>query len=540
MEEDKKVRGGNPQVKKELEEDKVVENIESEIKNVKPLEKNDIKKDKKKLDKRIIIIIVVFILAIIITSVLIYFKIKSLNEKYKYIEKEDNVFETENKIEDTELAYIINDDDRININDIIIDKKYYANGQFYDEHPGGGVCEIIQISGLKNKDVENSINARIMDKVNEYIENGDFQVRIIGNFSNILSLLIQNYYSDGNIHYYAMNIDLNTGNDIKFEDLFLKSTPIYSILYNGFIRFKSWDYDVNYDDYASDEEYWNAVAWESDMNNRDTSQYEDYLYKIIEEYNKNKDNLIFTIGNSSIEIYGFDMEGNYNLNNISYKHIEIPIYEYKDYVTLFKKYATANLYENDVAIDGIRPFYKNESYYYSNNYKSSNIYYETDNLLVDVFIDDYEKYFYKQKECANYVINSYIEMANNDKENFYIIQSLMYNEFNQDSYYINYYNEYYIPNYHLYPSLSIVKIPMEYKDEINEILSSFSNTQFADDSTRNLTSYKSRIKNDERIILVTQSVEYPSLYFDIDGNYIGDQRDCIVDKTKTNNQYGQS
>ena len=101
------------------------------------------------------------------------------------------------------------------------------------------------IKGLKNKDIENKINSRISGEMvklytNEEVNNPDIDYisissNVTANFSNTISVhLIKTVKKINDTReekqWRNLNIDLNTGDDISFEDLFLPGISIKSIL----------------------------------------------------------------------------------------------------------------------------------------------------------------------------------------------------------------------------------------------------------------------------------------------------------------------
>ncbi len=534
-----KRRGGSPERQKERENSINTIEPKGKIKNIKPYnsgKKEDSPKDKKKINKQVVIIIITIIIGIILTTTLIILKFKSLNEKYRYVEENQNVFESKDKIEDPDSIYILKTGDKIDYNDINIDEKYYYNGQEYNftsSDISAECSQYVEISGLKNKEIENNINNRIKQKAMEHSRS---YTHVIGNFSNILSILTS-YYDDNNSFYETINIDLNTGNDLKFEDLFAKSTPIYSIIYNGFLEKVAWDIDIDRDNYSSDREFFEARKYALNMNNRDTSYYEDYLYKLIDEYNRNKDDLVFTISNTGINIYGFKSDGTYDKTQSNGTSIKIPLYRYKDYVTAFKKYSGGDLYENQVTIKGVHSFYKNTGYSFGSKLNGC-IYQETDNMILDICSYIYNKEGVYNKNLSNKIksdLQQYIDMANQDKSNFYVIQAFSWGDSSEEGY--NYWNnKYYISYYSGSVVLSVVKIPVNKIEKLNEYFAKVSEMPNASVDPYMLCSFVTE-DNDFTII---KSDERYNMYFDSNGNYLGDNEDVVVDYSKSNNQYGQS
>ena len=163
-------------------------------------------------NKRVIIFVVIIVLCIVITAVAIYFNIKSLEKKYEEntknnlninnnVEKEENLDNADNTEEDTKRVdnsdkkYVCKKDETYDINDIDCQKMYIVGGNEYTEEEyrySSEAIPYIKISGLKNEEIQNSINKDIKDSIVSFANSisGEKQVTttLEGNFSNILSI----------------------------------------------------------------------------------------------------------------------------------------------------------------------------------------------------------------------------------------------------------------------------------------------------------------------------------------------------------------
>ena len=108
----------------------------------------------------------------------------------------------------------------------------------------------IGISGLKDKAIEQKINNRIVDAINSTTNevrttesSSQANMFISANYFNVLSIYLSYYYpvksSDGprtttRVKYVPLTFDLNTGNELAFNDLFSENVNLRGILYNGF------------------------------------------------------------------------------------------------------------------------------------------------------------------------------------------------------------------------------------------------------------------------------------------------------------------
>lgn len=131
--------------------------------------------------------------------------------------------------------------------DLVDDLDYYgtyvANPLTFTQVEEGTLNGIYLISGLKNKSVEDKINNRIKEaadtvcsKLAQCID--DMRMVITANYFNILSAYIfqYDYYSDNTIsrQYEYLTFDLNTGDELSFDDLFPKNANIPSLLFKSF------------------------------------------------------------------------------------------------------------------------------------------------------------------------------------------------------------------------------------------------------------------------------------------------------------------
>ncbi len=134
-----------------------------------------------------------------------------------------------------------------------------------------------QISGLKDKTVENSINNQIKEMAlrlsqcfsSEEYQNCELYQTIFANFANVLCFEIYataethtlnefgTPYSESKIEYHAFN--LADGSEIKFQDLFMDDTDIIAILSSEIYEDLMWD--SKYMNMPEDGDY--ATYWDS-------------------------------------------------------------------------------------------------------------------------------------------------------------------------------------------------------------------------------------------------------------------------------------
>lgn len=96
-------------------------------------------------------------------------------------------------------------------NDLFIEKLYIDEEQYFS---------YIKISGLKDKSLEEKINKKLYDLVNEQMDKGYTRIHsfVPLNAFNVLSVYID-AYKDNNSDYKTINIDLTTGNEITLSDI---------------------------------------------------------------------------------------------------------------------------------------------------------------------------------------------------------------------------------------------------------------------------------------------------------------------------------
>lgn len=127
--------------------------------------------------------------------------------------------------------------------DTVDDLDYYGyyvpNPLAFTLQPEGGEKGAYLISGLKNKSIEDKINNRILAIAREYHdiapERDGVSMDITANYFNILSFTIEQYdYDAGVWHNAYFTFDLNTGEELNFDNLFSENLNLTSLLFNSF------------------------------------------------------------------------------------------------------------------------------------------------------------------------------------------------------------------------------------------------------------------------------------------------------------------
>lgn len=537
------------------EDEKKLENEEQELAqtsskpkiNVKPVKNKDTKKKRKiKLNKQMIGIIVIAISCIVITICLAILKIREINSKYK-VPEEENAFVSENKKPDDELKYVVGENDTLDYNNIdyietyIVDGKEISREQY--THAKYGDCsttyQYIKISGLKDKNVENKINSKIKEyitNINEKGRDGKTYVtsHVMGNYNNILSINVWGTNINGSYIHGGLNFDLTTGNEFKLEDVFIKSASIVNILYTGLCEELAWDMDINYDDYAgNDEEYFKKRAELANMDNRDTSYYEDMIFKLSNWYKNNKGNINFAISPVELAVYNVSIDG----NNYTLK---IPLSHFKNCVAIYKRFSsTDSLYDNNKYGGGYIPFTKPMSHY-SNCLLSNKIEYgkKTSNLFVDVCLSTYGGNTSSQqlnanienslKVLSNNLIVEETKKASNNLQNGYILQAEAGVWDYTSSNYSYEVQGYTIPHYRIIFNINESELSIDdYKKNLIYYLEEAGVLPTASSVPPSVNTY---LNTQKRVSFPYE--ERKIYYFDINGNYLGDDIQVIKDTTR--------
>ena len=407
------------------------------------------------MKKKVIFVIIFLIISIITTYILIM-----LNKK--------NIINTSNIEAIDKIIQIIKPQEKTidlygtsNINNIeFIKKNIYIDGM-EDE------ISCYQISGLKDKEIEEKINNEMEQRVYNFIksnfektesevQNINFDSLFINNgyvesnFSNVISINYsysyyeyneeQNTAVDVNDNLY-LNYNLVNGKEIKLEDLFLNENDIETVV--RMALYKNWEREelVSFE-VIKEEPYYDK---EKNIWFQKIGEYneliEDYEYKTVEyipkltEYdilkkvkkymNNNEKNFCFT---PSQLILKFDE------NEYEYKYGEVYFKDIADKIVIYDKYLTnENLYENN---DVLRSMINcTEEGFYS-KYKNTKFY--NDNLFFDIDLqeyDDNDSKYYKQYAYKDYynekinefykngieLIDEYKEISENNKDKCYFL-----------------------------------------------------------------------------------------------------------------------
>lgn len=408
-------------------------------------EENEIKEKKHlSFEKKLIIFVSVIIIIIIaVTAVLIAnTKDKKQNVEIEIVDKETNEEKKDNKkeIKGSDITDIYNTNAiKIEEKDYIVQRENISDEMSY-----------IKIDGLKDENIENSINDKLYNVVsqgyNEILEKGKKKykedkmkkMKVEGysfvSFSgaNILSGYIGMTLNNSNGSYdisgdYTFNVSLETGEDIEFLDLFSSDANIVSIAERSIYENLAWSYQ-------SEEG--------NDMKKIDYGSIEDkvflYVQKFKEKISKNK--LKFYV--TSRYIYGVNLyDSSSDRDLIGYLNIDMT--KFVNYISLYNlcsqkkdiydgKYLSTKglfIFEDDNV--GTTYFdAKNEENYFlrlwlTSSFEQGDVNKEKADKLVEKYKEEIPKTINEyKKEMGNkaIVVTSSVQIINNDLENLIEVQ----------------------------------------------------------------------------------------------------------------------
>ena len=273
-----------------------------------------------------------------------------------------------------------------------------------------------QISGLKNKDIENKINKEIehtaLNWYKEEIKNFGEVINVYvsmwkaANFANTISFDITYTakINDNDDGFYqgtkGLNYDLNTGEKITVDKIFTSDAPIENILrksaYYSFVSGKIED---------------NLAG---DLIVSDYGDIEDEIVKIINTYKNGKITEFYYTPQRIFLMYTKD------------KMLTIEMKDFSEYIAIYNRYLSKeSLYEkNDIGIKNIYTLADRYSdIYYYNNYQKA------DNYFIDISIDfqtsqddEFAKKLVKEKiNAIEAEIERVKQKGKENPNNFYII-----------------------------------------------------------------------------------------------------------------------
>ena len=296
--------------------------------------------NKKKSNKIWLFLLIYTVLAVCVTFYLIN---RNSNNKSLELGEKEEIENHENNIDFSNIQRI-KLTDKYYKNNIEIKEKYKYLGDIigYDEYENKPRYKVMvtfpEISGLKNKQIQNKINTEIENVLDELInknEINDKQIESIfisanvdGNFSDVISVSIYKtiYFSEEKYEFTENGVSfrLDTGEKIKFSDLFTEDASIKNIISQSAYDNFSFEYGI----------YNNTDTLEGNMDDIDYSKMENDVYKIVYNYNKNPEIDFYFSYNSIIAI----------INN---KMITIEMSKFYEYIDIYNLVFTKeSLYEN--------------------------------------------------------------------------------------------------------------------------------------------------------------------------------------------------
>ncbi len=258
-------------------------------------------------------LVIYTIIVILVTVGLVYFyKVKGQSIlEYFGILKDNDTISKENSVD---VDNYLNDDnikrtsflDKYYANNIKIENKSITKGNIigYD-YQGEPIHKLTinynEISGLKDKIIQDNINRKIKEKAESFIVDEEIydnkvdriliETYIYGNFADLLSIqLYKNvmYKDDGTIEqinkvsYKCLNFRLDTGKEIELSDIFTKDASIKNILSQVIYNDKAYKY-VNYDNLAPD------------LDKIDYGKIENDVFNVVSQFNnENEHNFYFS------------------------------------------------------------------------------------------------------------------------------------------------------------------------------------------------------------------------------------------------------
>jgi|GEM_PF-3838189 hypothetical protein len=167
--------------------------------------------------KPVIILAVILVVAVSATTVLIF-----LNRDDDGIGDLDSL----NEIMDEDSFKVASLTEMYVANSLVCVSDAYEIGS-------DNLSDMIFFEGLKNKEVQNKINDKVREavRITEDSSGEVIYVSLSANFGDIISINI--YGNDKNTY---LNLRLDNGEDIKFNDIFVSGTNIKSIVSNALYR----------------------------------------------------------------------------------------------------------------------------------------------------------------------------------------------------------------------------------------------------------------------------------------------------------------
>lgn len=237
----------------------------------------------------------------------------------------------------------------------------------------------VQITGLKDGNVEESINNQIKERINKILDSNNFKnnsddsayinTSVEANFSDILSVKIYAKFREDFAKCYGLNFRLDNGERIKINDLFVYDAPKRNIITQSAYRTFALSYYT--DEGIRNDFYYNI---------------EDDLINFLNDFNNGK-TTEFSFSPLTLEIY---KDG---------KIVTVDMVKWHQYIDIYTKFRQSNnLYDNKDDVATQIPVFVKRPDSIIDLYEKVN-----DSCILDVIIYGDEKFSEKQlKAIKNY------------------------------------------------------------------------------------------------------------------------------------------
>lgn len=507
--------------------------------------KNDMTKENENNNnnkfKKFYIVFILVLLAITISATYITIKYidKSSNQNNENKEEKSEIPTEETKeiikkkAEDEKYA-LTKYSETYNENDLLINEYIDKDGDIKlrsdidDALIKGNYISFIQIDGLKDKQVQNNVNSKLKEKAYSFGKDKRVGTYVSASFSNVLSAIVSCYddrgYTENEIY---LNIDLSTGNEIPFEDVFVSSASINNILSEGMYKTLAWEIWSN----KTNEDNWEE---DFDISKVDMSDFEDKSLILAKKYEKEKGKIKYSLHFDKIIVYDL-------LNGITDKEdrtITIDFVDHLENIAIYKRYLTNNtLFEkSDIGLKNIIVCEYPKVYGIQDavNEIPLNIGFVSDKVYMEDFFECYMRDIddNSKKDIIKYLQNVSNNTKNRIKDNSnngLFFQRIMYiSESIDKSFYqvelievnttctIDYFKDLAFKDY--------IKLKLEPRADAG--INIFSDEEFTKKRYPNLT--------------VNNLREGKYLYFSLNGEYIGDNEEEAIRKTQSKDENNET
>lgn len=267
---------------------------------------------------------------------------------------------------------------------LTLDSTYSNNGLTYNEVKDDGRdidVYYVQVSGLKDENVQESVNRQIKERINKVLDSNYFKsnsddsayVRtyVTANFSDVLSVKIFVKFKDGFDKTYGLNFRLDDGEILDIGDLFTYDAPKKNIVTTS--AYRSFALDYYTDEGISNDFYTNI---------------EDDVIGFLTDYN-NGGVTEFSFTPITIELY---KDG---------KTVTIDMTKYYNYIAIYTAFtSSSDLYDSSENVGSKLPVFINRPKSLADLYEKVN-----DSCVIDVIIYSDEEFNLKEKKAIENYTN---------------------------------------------------------------------------------------------------------------------------------------